>query len=65
MTFAELIILILALIFLYFLMRPLQHKIEGGLLKFFRSRRSKSDKTVINITDYKKTSSTDSDKDKK
>jgi hypothetical protein len=54
MTFAELIVLVIAGTIFYLLLKPLRERIEARLYRFFRSKTSKTKKTVIDITDYSK-----------
>ena len=54
MTFAEFVLLIGAVMGLYFAMKPLQRRLERRFYKFFRSRLPRRDGTIIDITDYSK-----------
>ena len=47
MTFAELIVLIVAGAVLYFFMTPLQRWLESRLTKIFRTQRGRSGKRVV------------------
>jgi hypothetical protein len=53
MTFVELFILILVGVAIYFLLAPVQRRIEAILYKYLRSR-IRGSGPVIDITDYSK-----------
>jgi hypothetical protein len=53
MTIVELFVFVLAVIAVYFLLKPLQRRIENYLYKFFRSK-TRGSGPVIDITDYSK-----------
>jgi len=53
MTIVEIFLFLAAAAAIYFLMRPLQRRLESYLLKFFKSRPRKPG-SVIDITDYSK-----------
>ncbi len=53
MTIVELILFITAGAGIYFLLKPLQRRLEAYLLKFFPSKPRKRG-SVIDITDYSK-----------
>jgi hypothetical protein len=52
MTFAEILLFLLALVVLYFLLSPLQHYLEPRLRKLFHSKKKYNPESVIDITDY-------------
>jgi hypothetical protein len=55
MTFAEIVIFILVGIGIFYLLRPLQHRLENWFYKIFKTKKSKSNPSpVIDITNYKK-----------
>lgn len=54
MTFVEFILVIGVVVGLYFLMKPLQRRLERRLYKFFRSQMGAKEGTIIDITDYTK-----------
>lgn len=54
MTFAELIFLLAAVVGLYFLMKPLQRRLELYFYKFFRSKVRHKEGATIDVTNYKK-----------
>lgn len=56
MTFAEILLIIGVGVGFYFLMRPLQRRLEVSFYKCFRSKTGGSNKPVIDITDYSKNS---------
>ena len=51
MTLVELFLFLAAAAAIYFVMKPLQRRLESYLLKFFKSKHRKSG-GVIDITDY-------------
>ena len=53
MTIVELFVFLAAAVAIYFLMRPLQKRLERYFLKFFKAR-SRGASSVIDITDYSK-----------
>ncbi len=64
MTFAEILLIIVVGAGLYFLMTPLQRRLEWRLTKFFRANSSSNQKPIIDITDYKKTQNQNKEKPK-
>jgi len=54
MTFAEIIFFCLFLVAIYFLLRPIQRRLEAWIYRRVASRRPGSQKPIINIDDYKK-----------
>lgn len=54
MTLAEIIFFAVALAIVYLLLTPLQRYLEVRFKKIFRSVSSRSEKSVIDITDYRK-----------
>ncbi len=54
MTFAELVVLLVAGSLLYLFMVPLRRRLEHRLTRYFRSKSPGEPKPVIDITDYKK-----------
>ena len=53
MTFAEIVIFILVGIGIFYLLKPLQHKLENWFYKILKTKKSGSG-PVIDITNYKK-----------
>lgn len=53
MTFAEVVIFVVAAIILYLVLRVFQPRLERFFYKYFRGR-SGTKGTVIDVTDYKK-----------
>jgi hypothetical protein len=61
MTFAEITILVVVASVIYFILKPLQQRLEKKLYGFFRSKMKSKGKTVIDITDYTKKKGPDSE----
>jgi hypothetical protein len=54
MTFAEIIFFCLFLAGIYYLLRPLQRRLESWVYRRVSTRKPGSQKPIINIDDYKK-----------
>jgi predicted PurR-regulated permease PerM len=54
MTFAEIVSAIIAVAILCFFLSPLQRRLESWFYKIFRSKSGRTEKRVIDITDYSK-----------